>query len=93
MVKNIVISKTSKDPIGDLIAAGWSYPGLAKEWDMRSESIVRKLRKFACVPRPALAAKMAVTLGWKSAGVVTDVWYDRISAGTEEPERLAAAGR
>jgi hypothetical protein len=78
--KKNVILPSSADPIGDLLSLGWTYPRLASEWGLHSDSAVRKMRTFTHIPRAPLAAKMAATFGWGSAGDVVNVWLERQQA-------------
>ena len=74
------VRRNSDDPIGDLLESGWTYPSLAAAWGLSSDSTVRKMRTFNHIPRAPLAAKIAATLGWSSAGDVVDTWLKRKSA-------------
>lgn len=77
---SIRVPRTVKNPIAYLIVRGFTLIRLAKEWGYSSTASIGLLRNFEYVPPADRAAKMAATLGWKSAGQVIDYWAERVIA-------------
>ncbi len=73
------VPRGTANPIEYLIQRGWSEPGLAVEWGLKTETSVKRLRAFNHVPKYTTAQRMAQTFGWSSAGEVMDFYAARAS--------------
>ncbi len=76
--KNTNVPRGVANPIDYLIERGWSEPGLAVEWGLKTETSVKRLRAFSHVPKVSTAERMAESFGW-TAGEVINHWLGKVA--------------
>jgi hypothetical protein len=78
VAKKNVVPKNAENPIEYLLSNGTGVIELAVAWGLKQNESVYRLRRFAHVPHPKTAAKMAASFGW-TAGEVIDFWLAKIA--------------